>query len=48
MPFEDAGLALLTAAINAVRFSLSASVGNDARPMVHWTIPANQVERDPL
>src|SRR5688500_8300953 len=40
MPFVDAGLALLIAAMSASRFSASASTSNEARPMVHCTIPA--------
>ena len=34
------GLALFSASTSATRFSFSASSVNDARPIVHWTMPA--------
>src|SRR5688572_1095824 len=40
MPLVEAGLALLIAAISASRFSASAATSNDARPIVHCTMPA--------
>src|SRR5688572_16853502 len=42
-PFEPDGLALLSASSSAVRLSLRASSVNEARPIVHWMIPALSV-----
>ena len=39
MPFAPAGLARVSASISAPRFSCSASTVNDARPIVHCTMP---------
>src|SRR5690348_12318760 len=40
MPFVAVGFALLIAAMSASKFSTSASTGNEARPIVHCTMPA--------
>ena len=39
MPFVPCGRALLSASISAIRLVLSCSGSNDARPIVHWTMP---------
>src|SRR5580765_7772778 len=43
MPFTPCGFALFSASINATRFVFSCSGVNDARPIVHWTMPALSV-----
>src|SRR5262245_49350763 len=38
-PFTPEGLDLFTASTRAFRFWASASIVNEARPIVHWTMP---------